>query len=248
MPSCDIIFIQHLFVILYFIRLVTYFHRQSTEYLESVYSVRLGIYNVCRTEDSQKEYKVTKVYIHELYATKMPYYDLCLLILDKNTDEFLPACLPTKGNQTTQIYYLASQTNLIVVVADNNRAKEGIIQGLGVLKYQGSIPCTLREARILIYSDKDCKKMINSTGNDGNALQHAICAGYISGGIDACQVKKVACLCSDASYNLFFFHYIQGDSGGPLLVTSYDGRYILQGTVFYTTLFFNLLRVNFSVS
>lgn len=65
--------------------------------MESLYSVRLGVYNVCKSESSQKEYKVIKVLIHELYPIKSPYYDICLLTLDKNTDEFLPACLPIKG-------------------------------------------------------------------------------------------------------------------------------------------------------
>lgn len=99
-------------------------------------------------------------------------------------------------------------------MGNNTGAKEGTVQGLGVLKYQGGTPCTLHEARVLIYSDNDCKKMINSTGNDGNALQHAICAGYLSGGIDACQVKKIACLRSDASYNLFFL-LSSGRQRGP---------------------------------
>lgn len=79
-----------------------------------------------------------------------------------------------------------------LVILDNNRSREATIQGLGSLKYKGPSPCTLHEARILLYSDADCRKMINSTGNNGSAMQGALCAGYLEGGIDACQVMPNA--------------------------------------------------------
>lgn len=73
---------------------------------------------------------------------------------------------------------------------DNNRSREAWVQGLGTLKYKGDVPCTLHEARVLLYSDAVCRRMLNSTGNNGSAMQHAICAGYLEGGIDACQVQQ----------------------------------------------------------
>lgn len=70
----------------------------------------------------------------------------------------------------------------------NSRPKEATILGFGSLKYNGDSPCTLREARILIYGDEACKEMIDSTGNNATNFKHALCAGYLAGGIDACQV------------------------------------------------------------
>ena len=62
---------------------------------------------------------------------------------------------------------------------------------MGTLKYQGAMPCTLHEARLLIYPDSTCKKMTNSTGNNASAITNAFCAGYMNGGIDTCQVRKM---------------------------------------------------------
>lgn len=61
--------------------------------------------------------------------------------------------------------------------------------GLGSLKYNGEAPCKLNEARLLIYTDKECHKMLNETGNNDTLIKSAFCAGYLAGGIDACQVR-----------------------------------------------------------
>ncbi|XP_050303469.1 proclotting enzyme-like isoform X2 [Anthonomus grandis grandis] len=158
--------------------------------LEHIYTVRLGMYNICATaEKTAKEFAVEKVQIHELYPTKMPYYDICLLTLSNGTEGFEPLCLPNK--------------------VINVRPKDGTVPGMGTLKYQGAMPCTLHEARLLIYPDGTCVDMINSTGNNGSDVKNAFCAGYLSGGIDTCQ----------------------GDSGGPLQILDNTGRYVLFGIV-----------------
>ncbi|XP_066252131.1 clotting factor G beta subunit-like [Euwallacea similis] len=157
--------------------------------LENIYTVRMGMYNICTIENTTKEYKVDKVQVHELYWSRKPYYDICLLTLVNSTDAYEPLCLP-KG-----------------VV--NHRPRDGTVPGMGALKYQGQVPCTLHEARLLIYSDSTCIKMLNDSGNNGSQLEHALCAGYLSGGIDTCQ----------------------GDSGGPLQVLDENGRYSLLGIV-----------------
>ncbi|CAG9772514.1 unnamed protein product [Ceutorhynchus assimilis] len=157
--------------------------------LEHIYTVRLGMYNICTTEPRITEFKVQKVQVHELYQTKKPYFDICLLTLANSTDTFEPLCLP-KDVVTT-------------------RPREASVPGMGTLKYQGGMPCTLHEARILIYPDSTCGQMINSTGNKPDDIKNAFCAGYLAGGIDTCQ----------------------GDSGGPLQIVDENGRYILLGIV-----------------
>ncbi|CAH1119191.1 unnamed protein product [Phaedon cochleariae] len=157
--------------------------------LESIYTVKLGIYNICTTESTQREFTIEKVYIHEGYYKNRPYYDLSLLTLQGDTSAYMPICLPQ--------YEI------------NKMPPDGTVPGLGTLKYHGAMPCTVHEARLLVYNNSECVRMINSTGNDAKAIKNAFCAGYIQGGIDTCQ----------------------GDSGGPLQSMNSDGDYVLLGIV-----------------
>lgn len=68
------------------------------------------------------------------------------------------------------------------------KPKDGTVPGLGTLKYQGAMPCTVHEARLLIYNDTECHNMIKMTGNNDSLIKNAFCAGYLQGGIDTCQV------------------------------------------------------------
>lgn len=73
------------------------FYSSSDLKLEHIYTVRLGMYNICTTENTTSEYQVEKVQVHELYATKKPYFDICLLTLANSTDAYEPLCLPSGG-------------------------------------------------------------------------------------------------------------------------------------------------------
>lgn len=57
----------------------------------------MGIYNICATEDTQKDYKIEKVIIHEMYYSNNPYYDIALLTLTGDTSFYQPICLPKIG-------------------------------------------------------------------------------------------------------------------------------------------------------
>ncbi|KAJ8960534.1 hypothetical protein NQ318_013822 [Aromia moschata] len=144
--------------------------------LESIYTVKLGVYNVCTSESSQRE---------------KPYYDICMLTLAADTSDYQPICLPK--------YALKKKPN------------EASVPGLGTLRYQGRMPCTVHEARLLIYDDKECHDMIYRTGNDPKQIKNAFCAGYLQGGTDTCQ----------------------GDSGGPLQSMNKNGQYVLLGNIIF---------------
>ncbi|GJQ69112.1 hypothetical protein Trydic_g6275 [Trypoxylus dichotomus] len=158
--------------------------------LEEVFQPRFGVYNICRHENTQKQFGVAKVYVHEKYRKHDPYFDIALMKLKQDAKGFQPCCLLDRA--------LDSRT----------RPKEGYVSGLGDQQWNAkSMTCTMHEARILIYPDDVCKKMLDSQGEQGKLLNHAFCAGYMEGGIDACQ----------------------GDSGGPLIIAHPSGHYNLLG-------------------
>ncbi|KAK4882904.1 hypothetical protein RN001_006223 [Aquatica leii] len=116
----------------------------------------------------------------------MPYFDIALITLKEDAKDFMPICLPDK-------------------VIRNN---EGIVQGFGKLHANNeTVPCTLQEAHLLVYSESKCKNMLEYHGQNSSELQHAFCAGYLNGKVDTCM----------------------GDSGGPFVVVDKTGRYIQQG-------------------
>lgn len=57
----------------------------------------MGVYNICTTEDTQRDYKIEKVTIHENYYSSGPYYDIALLTLKEDTSGYTPICLPNFG-------------------------------------------------------------------------------------------------------------------------------------------------------
>lgn len=65
----------------------------------------MGIYNICATEDTQKDYNIEKVIIHEMYYTNNPYYDIALLTLNGDTSFYQPICLPRIGEYLRKILY-----------------------------------------------------------------------------------------------------------------------------------------------
>lgn len=74
-------------------------------------------------------------------------------------------------------------------MSSTSRGKEAYIAGLGNLKYKApDPPCTLHEGRVKIYKDKECRKMLDKAEGGGDQLINGFCAGYLEGGIDACQV------------------------------------------------------------
>lgn len=65
--------------------------------IEDIYTVKLGVYNVCKDELSQGEYKTKHVQLHEKYFEESPYYDIAVINLDGDTEDYVPVCLPNAG-------------------------------------------------------------------------------------------------------------------------------------------------------
>ncbi|XP_057656010.1 trypsin-1-like [Diorhabda carinulata] len=118
--------------------------------------------------------KIKNIYRHRGYATGGAYNnDIALLELDQEvpfTGLLKPVCLPPIGKSFT--------------------GSQGIVTGWGATKQNGQTSNRLREVKVPIMSNIDCRK----TGYGNKITDNMMCAGYQGGLKDSCQ----------------------GDSGGPL--------------------------------
>lgn len=80
----------------------------------------------------------------------------------------------------------------------------------------GGIPSTLRTVTLPIVSAQRCN---SSASFNGTITENMICAGYSTGGKDACKVRWAGASdrCVEASLTFSTAAVFQGDSGGPLV-------------------------------
>ncbi|KAB0802531.1 hypothetical protein PPYR_04717 [Photinus pyralis] len=160
--------------------------------IEKIFKIRMGTHNNCKKQTDQKHFRCSKIYIHENYFEEMPYFDIALINIVGEATNFIPVCLPSTELNSA------------------SRGREGLIHGFGrIYPKNDTIPCQLQEARLLIFSDYKCRSMLERNEHNGSELQHAFCAGYLDGRVDACL----------------------GDSGGPFVVVNEKGLYVQQGTI-----------------
>lgn len=73
------------------------------------------------------------------------------------------------------------------------KSAEAYVIGFGALKYDtNDFPCTLNEARLLMYSHEVCNNMLLKTEQgpvDPIDSTTVLCAGYLTGTFDACNVS-----------------------------------------------------------
>jgi len=153
-----------------------------------------GEHNLRNNEGSEQSIQVDPngFYCHSGYNSKSHDNDICLLKLsqDLRFDQFTqPACLPKIAN----------------IDRDYRPGDNVIISGWGTLSFRGSSPNTLQMIDVPLISTQDCN---SREGYRGKILSSMICAGELSGGVDACQ----------------------GDSGGPL-VKKVDNKWTVLGVV-----------------
>ncbi|KAJ8714713.1 hypothetical protein PYW07_002938 [Mythimna separata] len=146
--------------------------------------VRLGSTNILDSDESgNKPYDVNiiKVIVHPNFKSPKPYFDIALMELDIEllfSAHIQPACLWTK--------------------LDVNFNEKVEVTGWGVVQ-SGSLQISpdLLTAEVDIIDSGTCDILLSSSCNrNWCGLQDQLCAGKLTGGVDACQ----------------------GDSGGPLQV------------------------------
>ncbi|KPJ19905.1 Serine protease snake [Papilio machaon] len=127
-----------------------------------------------------KDVLISRFIVHDKYHAPKTYYDIALIELRKKVEfsrRTHPACLWTKENEISG---------------------KGIIAGWGVVDTASNrTPSILQVATVEMMPSEECNNTLKSRRNRNwshGIASHQICAGHMSGGIDACQ----------------------GDSGGPL--------------------------------
>ncbi|XP_068082926.1 trypsin [Anabrus simplex] len=193
--------------------------------IEKQFVVALGVYNRCQIDSTSKEFTVSKVVLHPKYGQKKEYFDIAVVTLSSPASSFTSACLPAPET-SNRVVMLSEPVQEPVwtynpwdlwgmrlgrtgLSAERSQGDtDGLILGFGSTRPgdRKSVPCTMRQATIHVYSREECMK-------SGLPLQDKtdstlICAGVKEGGKDTCQ----------------------GDSGGGLMVVK-DGRYYLLGIV-----------------
>ncbi|XP_076356340.1 trypsin-1-like [Tachypleus tridentatus] len=138
-------------------------------------SVRLESSKLDLSSESESDYDVAEIIVHEEYDSQRYYNDIALLRLTEDTLHGSPVCWPTP----TTLDSLDIPPGTIVTGT-----------GWGDLSFGGPAPAVLQEAFIPIVSNADCKvayRNFNAKALPHGITEQFVCAGYEEGGVDACQ-------------------------------------------------------------
>jgi len=159
--------------------------------------VVVGQYDMNSRDAREVAFGIEKIWLHKDYQSEGPYsHDLALIKLKRKGDgsavrftpEVSPVCLPDHG------YRYRDNLNCV-------------ISGWGKTEPHTPVrPDCLRAAKVPILNQDKCK--VNYAHSSQKLIDSMMCAGYPSGGVDACK----------------------GDSGGPL-ACYVDGSYKLVGVI-----------------
>lgn len=169
--------------------LLTAAHCVQDEFAEaSQWEAFLGLHAQGQTNEWTKTRKVRRIVTHRGYDRVSFDNDIALMELDSSVplNQYIwPICLPAPSH-------------------DFPPGQEAWITGWGATMEGGAAAAVLQKAQVRIINSTVCKSLLRDELTD-----RMLCAGILSGGVDACQ----------------------GDSGGPLGVTSPDGRVFVAGVV-----------------
>lgn len=133
--------------------------------------MRLGDNHLYRDDDgtSPQEFRVKTIIQHPKFQRHGFFNDIGLLRIHKKAklDDFVrPICLPNGEARTRDLKgYMAT------------------VLGWGTLYYGGPGSGVLQQVSMPVWDNKDCDKKYFQPINKG-----FLCAGYLTGGKDACQV------------------------------------------------------------
>ncbi|CAH0760477.1 unnamed protein product [Diatraea saccharalis] len=149
---------------------------------EDLFLVRLGELNMERDDDGANPIDVpikTKIQ-HEDYSPNSYDNDIGILVLEKEvtfTDFIKPICIPKNNKERSQTF-------------ENHTP---IVAGWGLIAFEGPAAVHLQAVQVPVVSNEICAEAY--TQYKVRIGEGTLCAGYKSGGRDACK----------------------GDSGGPLM-------------------------------
>ncbi|NP_001071205.1 ST14 transmembrane serine protease matriptase b [Danio rerio] len=152
------------------------------------WEVYLGLHNQGETSKSTQR-SVLRIIPHPQYDHSSYDNDIALMELDNAVtlnQNIWPICLPDPTH-----YFPAGKS---VWITGWGKLREG----------SDAVPSVLQKAEVRIINSTVCSKLM-----DDGITPHMICAGVLSGGVDACQ----------------------GDSGGPMSSIEGNGRMFLAGVV-----------------
>lgn len=103
--------------------------------------------------------------------------------------------------------------------------------GFGLTQHTfNSLVCAMREIFVDIFSADECKRNANPTAYNSD---DTICAGLLSGGVDACQVRTRPIDFGSFTMRLMCERLFQGDSGGLLQIKNENNKHFIVGIVSY---------------
>ncbi|XP_078088023.1 suppressor of tumorigenicity 14 protein homolog [Mustelus asterias] len=148
----------------------------------------IGLNSQAFSEAAVESRLIKRMIIHEQFNNITMDYDIALIELSEPVaynNYIQPVCLPSA----------------LHVFAANRKC---YITGWGLVQEKGHLPTILQKAEVRIINQTTC---INFIGNIVSSRM--LCAGYLTGQVDACE----------------------GDSGGPLVCEESSGKWFLAGIV-----------------
>uniref|UniRef100_A0A8C5GIY8 Peptidase S1 domain-containing protein n=1 Tax=Gouania willdenowi TaxID=441366 RepID=A0A8C5GIY8_GOUWI len=159
---------------------------------ESYWTAVVGEFDITKTDPDEQVLKVNRILSHPKFNPKTFNNDIALVELTSPvvlSEHVIPVCLPSATEPPT--------------------GSPCLVAGWGSLYEDGPSADVVMEAKVPLLPQSTCKSAL---GKD-LVTNTMLCAGYLSGGIDSCQVCKST-----------------GDSGGPLIYKDrLSGRFQLYG-------------------